>query len=460
MFRVCLVSDFFHPHLGGVEQHQYSIAQALIARGHRVIVVTGTYPSTSSSTASGARQGVRWLCNGLKVYYCPQLAFHAQASLPTLYAFLPLFRAILLRNRIQLVHAHQATSMLCHECLLHAASLQLRTVYTDHSLFGFSSPSSLHLNKLLSFTLSQTSHCIAVSNCSRENLVLRAGLQPQRVSVIPNAVDTSCFQPPAAGLHPASRQRVTVLVLSRLVYRKGLDLLLDVIPAVCARLPYVDWVIGGDGPKRIRLEEMREARQLQDRVALLGPLQHSAVALQLQQADLFLNASLTEAFCIAILEAVSCGLRVVATRVGGVPEILPQDLIAFVAPLPHDLTEAVVAAVEAVRAERPQEPELRLRRHARVQAMYNWHVVAERTERVYSAVLSERPPSLSERLQRCRQAAGAWAGLLWCLTVLLDALLLRLLDCLRPRQAGDEAEDWPQQAYQTQLRLAHRTHCS
>ena len=52
----------------------------------------------------------------------------------------------------------------------------------------------------------------------------------------------------------------------------------------------------------------------------------------LVQGNIFLNTSLTEAFCIAIVEAASCGLQVVSTRVGGIPEVLPPDLIILATP--------------------------------------------------------------------------------------------------------------------------------
>ena len=175
-YRIAIVSDFFHPRLGGVELHQYSLAQALLQRGHTVIIVTGTYASPTAGQAQ--RQGVRYLTNGLKVYYCPHLSFHQQASIHTLYAFLPLLRCILLRERIQVLHAHQATSMLAHESILHAATLGLPCIYTDHSLFGFNSLSSIHLNKLLTFTLSLCSAAIAVSHCSKDNLCLRRSTRP------------------------------------------------------------------------------------------------------------------------------------------------------------------------------------------------------------------------------------------------------------------------------------------
>ena len=65
--------------------------------------------------------------------------------------------------------------------------------------------------------------------------------------------------------------------------------------------------IAGDGPKRIDLEQMTEKFMLHDRVEFLGPVLHSHVRNVLVQGQIFLNCSLTEAFCIGIVEAACCG---------------------------------------------------------------------------------------------------------------------------------------------------------
>lgn len=170
---------------------------------------------------------------------------------------------------------------------------------------------------------------------SKENLCLRAHLSPERIFVIPNAICGADFRPVSkqrkrsVTASPAGanlRKPVRIVLLSRLVYRKGIDLAAEVIPTICARFPWVDFVIGGDGPKRLLLEEMIAKHGLQDRVQLAGAISHSQVRTFLTQGDIFLNCSLTEAFCIAILEASCCGLSVVSTRVGGVEEVLPQSL--------------------------------------------------------------------------------------------------------------------------------------
>lgn len=113
-------------------------------------------------------------------------------------------------------------------------------------------------------------------------------------------------------------------------------------------------MIGGDGPKRLVLEQVRERENLHERVSLLGSLEQSQVHGTLLRGHIFLNTSLTEAYCMAIVEAASCGywnlncntypvnqlktlflvlsLQVVSTKVGGVPEVLPPEMIWLAEP--------------------------------------------------------------------------------------------------------------------------------
>lgn len=80
---------------------------------------------------------------------------------------------------------------------------------------------------------------------------------------------------------------------------------------------------------------MLERFKLHERVVILGMLPHNQVKRVLNQGQIFINTSLTEAFCMSIVEAASCGLHVVSTRVGGVPEVLPiGEFISLEEPVP------------------------------------------------------------------------------------------------------------------------------
>jgi phosphatidylinositol glycan class A protein len=98
--NICLVCDFFYPSLGGVEVHVYQLSVALIRRGCKVIILTHHYKN---------RQGVKFMGNGVKVYYLPNLILHEGTIFPTIVGLSPIFREILIKEQIDIVHCHQVT---------------------------------------------------------------------------------------------------------------------------------------------------------------------------------------------------------------------------------------------------------------------------------------------------------------------------------------------------------------
>ena len=434
--NVALVSDFFYPGFGGVEIHIYNVAMCLLRRGHHVIVITRAYD---------ARNGVRYVTNGLKVYYVPFVGVQlppGTVTLPTCFGAFPLLRSIFIRENITIVHGHQTTSNLCHEALFHAGTLGLKVCFTDHSLFGFADAASIHINKVLEWSLRCVDQVICVSNTSRENTVLRAKSAPDRVSVIPNATDTTAFTPPDSMKYRtwATVPTLTIVVITRLVYRKGSDLFVDVIPELCRRHDNIRWVIGGDGPRKMQLDQMVEKHGLFDRVKLLGALKHDEVRGVLNQGQIFLNCSLTEAFCIALIEAASCGLLCVSTKVGGVPEVLPPDMLLLAEPEPSSIINAMEEAINKVGVVAPWEF------HDQVRRFYSWDWVAQRTERVYDRVCKLPNLTICERLL-CFASVGRVYGIACMCLAALDWLFLKFLEWWLPESAIDKAPRFPVEMY-------------
>ncbi|KAG7097712.1 hypothetical protein E1B28_005036 [Marasmius oreades] len=429
---IAMIADFFHPDVGGVENHIYMLSANLSRKGHKVIVITHSRPPD--------RVGIRWLLPGVKVYYLPIIPIASGATLPNFFTFLPYLRTILIREHIHLIHAHASLSSMGHEGILHSHFLGVRTVFTDHSLFGFDDAASILTNKLLVGTLKNVDAVICVSHTSRENTVLRGELFEQsddnpprlivrkNVYVIPNALVAERFQPG----HPLSSDTITIVVLSRLAYRKGIDLLVATAPRICQAFPNVNFLIGGDGPKLIELLQMREKHLLQDRIELLGPIRHNDVRSVLIRGSIFMNTSLTESFGIAILEAACAGLYVVSTRVGGVPEILPPDMISFAEPEEDDVFRAISEAIQIV-SRNEHDPVLA---HERVKTFYDWEEVTRRTEKVYSTVMKSPQRDLWDRIQRTMQL-GPFAGPIWTIILIVDCLFFLFLEWLIPREDMD-----------------------
>ena len=308
---------------------------------------------------------------------------------------------------------------------------------------------------------------------SKENTVLRASLDPLMVSVIPNAVVADNFRPmnypsssPSAGGNDGSsfrprrvgpRDSITIVVISRLFYNKGIDLLTAAIPRILEEHPNTRFIIAGSGPKAIDLEQMIETNVLEDRVEMLGSIRHEDVRAVMTRGHIYLHPSLTEAFGTVIVEAASCGLYVVCTRVGGIPEVLPSYMTTFAKPEEDDLVAVTGRAITAMRAGRIRTEKF----HDEVKKMYSWSNVALRTERVYDGITGtigdtefygfdtggyngsrERNFNLIDRLKRY-YGCGIWAGKLFCLCVVVDYLFFLFLEWWYPRGDIDICPDWP-----------------
>lgn len=427
-YNIAMVTDFFYPQPGGVEFHVYHLSQKLIDLGHSVIIVTHDY---------GNRSGVRMLTNGLRVYYVPCIVVMRSATFPTAFLAFPILRNIFIREQIDIVHGHGSFSSLGAEGILHGRTMGLKTVFTDHSLFGFADVNSIMGNKLLKFTLSDVSHVICVSHTCKENTVLRASLDPLDVSVIPNAVVSKDFAPDFTRVK--KRNRITIVVISRLFPNKGADLLTATIPRICAEKDKVDFIIAGDGPKFLDLEQMREKHFLQERVSLIGAVKHEEVRDVMIQGDIYLHPSLTEAFGTVIVEAASCGLYVVTTKVGGIPEVLPSHMTSFAEPEEESLIEALLKAIDLVDSGSIDTSLF----HNEVANMYSWENIAKRTENVYNSLQHRRiNQSLVTRMQKY-YCCGVVAGKLYVLCVVIDILILLILEWLYPASGIDLATKWP-----------------
>jgi phosphatidylinositol glycan class A protein len=281
-----------------------------------------------------------------------------------------------------------------------------------------------------------------VSHTAKENTVLRSGAPPRRVSVVPNAVDAARFTPDSS-MRRSENGRVVVAVTARLAYRKGVHLLAGVIPAACAAFPEVDFLVAGDGPMRPHLERMTQKHGLTSRVTLLGNVPHERVVDVLRRAHVFLNCSLTESFCIAILEAACCGCLVVATGVGGVPEVLPPDLLFLAEPEPEALVAALSDAIAALPKTERSEKKSELvpaAIHARVREMYSWEDVASRLETVYARAHATRD-TMNGRMARLR-TCGVFAGWLFCAVAAVDYLYWRWLEFSDPAATKDAAPEY------------------
>ena len=374
-YRICLASDFFFPNIGGVEAHIYSMAYCLASMGHKIVIITRERKSMNLT-------GVRYYTNGIKVYYIPATMLEIGIVMPMHNSTLCiLLRHILLRERIEVIHGHQKASLIVIIMIFLARIMDIPYVVTQHSLFDFNDVGSVELNRLYRFCNRMVSHSICVSNTVRENAILSSFLNPGDCSVIPNALDSTFYHPRPVKKDPS---RIKVVVFSRMTFRKGVDLLLEILPIVCHKYPNVVFAISGDGPKRPLLESLVKEHGIESQVEIQGFTEFTSVPSFLSAGDIFLNVSVSEAFCMAILEAAACGLYVVSTDVGGIPEILPSDQMTLCKPESQDMLTKLSKVID----EKTYLGASKSRDY--IKESYDWFYVAEKTVEIYDRVVEKR----------------------------------------------------------------------
>ncbi len=196
------------------------------------------------------------------------------------------------------------------------------------------------------------------------------------IAVIPNGVDFERFQVSERQWEPAH-----LLFVGRVVFQKGLDVLLDALGG----LKEHEWklTIVGDGPRRAELEAQAERLGIAQRITFTGWKSDAALGATYAQANLFAYASRHEGMPNALLEAMASGLPAVATRIAGNEELVAEGETGLLVPS-EDL-----AALRAALAQLMADPGLRRRyggeARKRVQTRYSWQTVASQ----YAALLDQ-----------------------------------------------------------------------
>jgi len=172
---------------------------------------------------------------------------------------------------------------------------------------------------------SRASAVIAVSGALAEKL-RSMGVAEEKLHVISNGVDVDRFAPkPNSSAEKLAEGRV-LLGVGRLVRGKGFHVALEAMARLLPEFPDLVLMLAGEGPERPALEAAARAHGISDRLRLLGEVPHDRIPSLLWQAHRFLLPSFNEGYPNVVVEAIAAGCPVVATAVGGIPEIVDSEL--------------------------------------------------------------------------------------------------------------------------------------
>jgi glycosyltransferase involved in cell wall biosynthesis len=276
-------------------------------------------------------------------------------------------------------HAHLNWPLACSGGLLAARLARVPSVATVQLFSGFPRAGTMGLQRRL--VPRSVGRYIAVSAAVADDIATQLQVPRDRIRVVPNGVAIDDLEH-APSSNAAARRSPTVLTLARLAPQKGLPYLLR----AAAMLPGVSFVIAGEGAERASLE--REARDLgvSDRVTFVGFRTDTAALLA--EADILVLPSVNEGLPLAVLEAMAAGRPVVATAVGGTPEIVHDRETGLLVP-PAD-PGALARAIGELLADPPLARRLAEAGRALVRSRLSSAATARGVAGVYDELLAAR----------------------------------------------------------------------
>lgn len=314
--KVCILGQF-PPHIGGVSTHTQLLAYELQKRGDEVYVLT--YPHHDIKDT-----------NGIHVESAPTINIKGLRGLIfTISATIKLL-GMVKKHHIDLIHAH----FLVPPGLIAVITGSITgkkvavTVHGSDILILASNPI---LRIMIKFVLKEADYIATVNGTLRDKILefnIR-GLK-NKIRVTTNAVNINKFNPhtPTSFAQELnlSPKKPIILFVGNLVHQKGLKYLLKAKKLLKSD---AELVVVGDGPLRTELQEMVNNQEIEE-VLFVG--ERRDIYRILPAADLFVLPSTSEGLPITLLEAFSCGLPVIATTVGGIPDLVTQDVGMLVKP--------------------------------------------------------------------------------------------------------------------------------
>jgi glycosyltransferase involved in cell wall biosynthesis len=157
------------------------------------------------------------------------------------------------------------------------------------------------------------------------------GVPPRQVRLVPEGIDLARWRALAAR-EPRASDGATILCVARQYPRKHVADLLRALPLVRERVPRARAIVAGDGPEHAALLRLAAELRLGDAAVFTGALPDDELERLYRRADVFCLPSVQEGFGIVFLEAMACGLPVVATHSAAIPEVVPHGRAGLLVP--------------------------------------------------------------------------------------------------------------------------------
>ena len=382
--KLCVVTHTFLPHVGGIERVVYEQGKRLLQKQFELMVLTNRIGTEKQYNYDG----IRVQCyNSLSIGFRLGIPY----PIPNVTSYKPFLEAIKSSDLIH-AHGHPYLSSLIASKLAKRYSKPL--VLTQHNTFIEYEDSFWDHVELLNDlaigkqVLELADKIIVVSNATMK-YVSRLGADPEKIKLLHNGVDTRRFKPLAEMREKIrkklgiSRDAVVVLTVRRLVYKNGIDTLLESAKMATKKNSRLVFLVVGSGPDFGEVKLRAEQWQIQENFRLAGFVSDRDLPYYYNAADFFVLPSKSgEGLPLVALEAMACGLPVVATNVGGISEVILENCGKIV---PPDEPEAMAEAV--LDFSYSELSTFKSAARALIEQRYSWEKNVERLIEIYEELI-------------------------------------------------------------------------
>ncbi len=357
--KILVQSLYYPPKLGGVESHAAYLSQQLVQNGHDVTVIT------SWTEADSPREEV---LHGVKVVRVPMSGqspigwlIHTLRSIPQVLKY---------AKDADILHGHTFPTgvSLAVAKFLFKKPIVL-TIHTSHFLRMAPKP---HWKFFFKHLFKRVDLLLAPSVEIRD--VVDSVKSGKACLSMVNAVDCNLFQYRPSNQFPKkSPDQINLLCTRRFVEKNGVQFAIQALPLVAEKYNVVLYLVGL-GPLEQELKDMAIKLNIQDRVVFVGPIQNHLVPEYLCAADIVVIPSLLEATSISGLEAMACERPIVASNIGGLPEIIgPENGALFEMANVKDCAEKIISVIESDRVQMGLEARKKVLTQWSLNALANFH---------------------------------------------------------------------------------------
>lgn len=380
----------------------YNLCRQLAAKGAEVAVLAPHHPGAARSEVVDGMQVYRFryflpsslerLCYEGGILPNMKMSLLARLQLPFM-VFAEFFSllAVAAREKPDIIHAHWILPQ-GFTAAIAGRLLRIPVVVTAHA--GDVFPLGSFLFRLLSRFSISSAAAVTVNSSYTKAAVEK--IANKAVQVIPMGVDLKLFSSSTASLAAEIRKKYSIrgkmlLFVGRLAEKKGVTYLISAMKAVVKAFPDCKLVIVGDGPEKPALQRQAQQLGLSDSVVFAGSVPNQLLPPYYRAADIFILPSVvdsrgdTEGLGVVLLEAIAAGCPVVASRVGGIPDIVIHNRTGLLVEQknPGQLAEAVVSLLR----NRQLAKKLSAAARKNVEGGFSWKKVSGEFAAVYGSVL-------------------------------------------------------------------------